>query len=474
MKKYFLKWDLVMLLCLVVLLRFWKVPELFVFGIDEEYGANLAWTIYHNFHIIWVGVSLSLGKAGLDGFYLGPGITYLNALLFKLSAADPVILGYFGSLLGVVTSVSILYVAKHLYNKSVALIAFTWYGVSTLMVFFDRRFWNLTPIPFLSIWLYYSLIKSRENTKWLILSSALLALSLHSHLILLVYIFPLIYFTIKERKTISPKTWIGMAGMLTAISSTLILFEYLKKGQNIFLPVRLIQQIVTEKDSTSFNVQPILTAVTELFYSQPYGVQSFPLWISLLATACVIIILIALYRLHTHFKSRLLLFLLLFYLLAVLLWPGIVHTYYLLAFFPLFAVCLGVVFQSIDKRIIAVFISLFAVVNIAIIIQSPTDYGLASNKELVQKVSQYVGDKSFYLEYSKDAWGGFRYLFKVYGKTPVVSSSDQMFNWMFPDEISQSRPAYDVIISSERPTSNRAIIHEVQGNGFNAYIYKNY
>ncbi|KKQ38833.1 MAG: hypothetical protein US54_C0002G0021 [Candidatus Roizmanbacteria bacterium GW2011_GWA2_37_7] len=64
---------------LILFVRLWKVPELFNFTFSEEMQAFLAWEQVKNFHPIWIGVS-----AANINYYLGPGFTYLNAMLFKV------------------------------------------------------------------------------------------------------------------------------------------------------------------------------------------------------------------------------------------------------------------------------------------------------------------------------------------------------------------------------------------------------
>lgn len=465
-------------LVLITFLRFWRVPELFVFGIDEEYQSNLAWTIYKDFHIIWVGVSLTLGKAGFDGFYLGPALTYINAFLFKLSHADPVILGYAASFLGVVTSASIYYVVKKLYGKWAGLIALTWYGFSSFMIFFDRRFWNLTPLPFFSIWAYYSLVKAKEDSRWFMVTVALLAASLHAHLILLIYTIPLIYLLIKQYRKITPMVWGGMLVSFLVITSPLIMFEYFKKGQNIYLPYRLIKSFFEHTPEISDPTmvpswKVLLNTAASLFYAQPYSSFPIPLWVGVISLLIVLGLVVRLYQQESSFKGRVLSFLYIFYLIILLIWPGKVHSHYLLAFFPLFAVALGAVLQRLKGSSVVTLLIIFSILNTYSVLQSSTRYGLVANKTLVQNVVTYTGQSPFYLDYSRieSIWSGFRYLFKVYGKIPAGSSTDGMFGWLFPDELNTEKPVYDVVITDENTPPRGTPLKKVEGVGYKAYIY---
>ncbi len=46
-------------------------------------------------------------------------------------------------------------------------------------------------------------------------------------------------------------------------------------------------------------------------------------------------------------------------------------------------------------------------------------------------------------------FGGWSYLFNVYCKPPLRSRADEMFGWMYPDDISQKKPDYRVILSKK-------------------------
>src|SRR3989344_5462278 len=138
--------SLVLIIVLSAFLRFHNLPQLFIVSIDEEYQATLAQTIVQHFHIIWIGVS----AANLD-FYLGPFWTYFTALWLFLSKGDPLITGYISSVIGVLTTILVFIVGLRLFNPRVGLIASLLYACLPLMVYFDQKYWNPSPVPFLSL-----------------------------------------------------------------------------------------------------------------------------------------------------------------------------------------------------------------------------------------------------------------------------------------------------------------------------------
>src|SRR3972149_4389848 len=94
-KNFILRYKLesfILILLLAFFLRFYKVPELFVFSGDEEHQLSIAQTIVNNFHLEWVGAS-----SADTGFYLGPFWEYFGALWLFISHSNPLITAYIAS-----------------------------------------------------------------------------------------------------------------------------------------------------------------------------------------------------------------------------------------------------------------------------------------------------------------------------------------------------------------------------------------
>ncbi|MDP3733205.1 MAG: glycosyltransferase family 39 protein, partial [Candidatus Daviesbacteria bacterium] len=188
------KIAIILILLLAALLRFYNLPNSFVFAGDEEYQAILAQSLIKDFHIIWIGVN-----AAHLGFYLGPYWVYFTSFWLFLSKGDPLITGYISSFIGIATTLLIVLTGSALFNKKTGLMSGLLYAALPLMVFFDQKYWNPTPIPLLSIIMLLSLFKLKENPKWLLLFAGSFGLLFHTHLSLTPLIFVTIFLVIKQK-----------------------------------------------------------------------------------------------------------------------------------------------------------------------------------------------------------------------------------------------------------------------------------
>jgi 4-amino-4-deoxy-L-arabinose transferase-like glycosyltransferase len=453
-------------LLFLIFIRFYKVVDFFTFNFDEEYQASLAFEQVKHFHRIWIGVS-----ASNIGFYLGPGFTYLNAFLFKLTGGDPISIAYFAPLLGVLAGLSIYFVAKEIFNKKVGLIAMFFYLGSSLMNFLDRRFWNPLPIPFITIWLFYFLYKSQKDTRYFIGVSFLLAASLHVHLSLLVFWPIVLFYVIKNIKKISLKTWVLSIALYLIIISPLIVFDFVHNFDNISAPLRFVQnkniehQKVTlgtinshwsvwfESLSRYLYIAPVTDLQNEQCLGQHCAITPANKWIGVISLFSLGYLVFGTLR---DRKKQYLLAMLMFSMIFFILYPGYSAEYYLLNFFALFPIVLALFFDVLPVAATILVLTVFLIFNSLTVINSTqAQYGLTVRKEGIRKVMTVIGDKPYALEnYGRDPrkyhpYGGWRYLFKIYGYTPTKSFADEFFGWIYQKEMKDEKPMYRVVVSDD-------------------------
>lgn len=454
---------------IIIIMRLWKVPQFFSFNFDEEYQAHLAWSIVKDFHIIWIGVS-----ASNIGYYLGPGFTYLNWALFIIGKGDPVALAYFSALLGIATTASIYVVARSLYGNRAAFFASAFYGGSAFINYFDRRFWNPSPIPIISVWLLYSLYKARKDSRWFILTAILMAMSFHVHLALMV-VWPVIgYYIVVHIRNISWKTWALMIGAYLLITSPLLVFDFVHNFDNMMAPLRFFQGA----DSTSLHtvtgssvrehVYVFYSTLSRMWSLSPYtNIQeehalgqhgNFSPVKPVFAIISICMLLWFAYRAWKRRDDRPLALLLLFFFLGFAFYPGYAAAYYELGFIALFPVVVGLIAETVPWPAAWTVLTVFLIANATVIFTTTQEpYGLTTKKSLINKISSYTGGKPFYLEtYGKDPrkyhpYGGWRFLFKQYGHTPASSFADEYFGWLYQDEITNKVPVYRVVITEDVP-----------------------
>lgn len=460
MKKY----VLVAVIILLLFVRLWKVPELFNFTFGEEMQAFMAWEQVKDFHPIWIGVS-----AANINYYLGPGFTYLNTFLFFLSP-DPVILAYAAALLSLMTIASLYYLVKQIFSERVAWLSVCIYGFSTLINLHDRRFWNPTPVPFLTIWMIYSLVKAEKDTRWFILTAAIFGFAFHTHLTMLLFGIPAAFVLIKNIRKVSWKTWIGMIGAYLMITSPLIVYDINHNYDNLLMPYRTFTG-EQKSDLYSFTATNTLTHITDLFST--FG----RLWFLKLGTnphdevileahmdktsgniALSVVTVTALIWFAVKYRGKgftVILLSLLAIIAAFILYPSYNLEYYLLSLFVLLSIAIGWTLDQISPRAASIIIGLFLMANIATVITLSDKYGLPNRKKLITETMQEVGGKSFELQTHgplpnpQYSYAGWRYLFKAYGRTPDRSNVDVVLGWLYQGEIAEKKPELVVIVSEE-------------------------
>ncbi|OGK26084.1 hypothetical protein A3D76_03670 [Candidatus Roizmanbacteria bacterium RIFCSPHIGHO2_02_FULL_37_9b] len=399
--KNFIKsnWFIIIIFTLSFILRFWKIPELFFFDIDEEYQSLLALSIIKDFHPIWIGLS-----AANTGFYIGPGLVYLHALLLWIGKLDPVILGYSASVIAMITLITLYFVTKNLLDKKAGLIATSVYSFLPFVLIYDRRFWNSTLVPLISILIFYGLIKSTKNDYWYILLALLLGISFHIHASLLLYLPIIIITSIKRLFEVKrrPRPFIFLVSLVIffVIYSPLIVYDFVHNFDNLKTPLRLLQ---TKSVGAKFN------------------------------------------------------------------------SYYLLGFIPLFSLFLAKYLKKINTGILLILFVIYVVVAFTTVLGWKTDSGLLAKKSLIKKSLQLVGKKSFRMDTSEKYlyFGGWRYLFEAYGKKPANSQADEMFGWIYQQDISNKKPDLKVIVTGKNKFKKREKDQVISSGIYKAIIRKN-
>jgi hypothetical protein len=178
-----------------------------------------------------------------------------------------------------------------------------------------------------------------------------------------------------------------------------------------------------------------------------------------------------------NFTTKFLLSIIAAFSAAYLFYPGTVSEYYLLAFFPVLIMLLASFLVRLPNYILFSILGGFILFNAFSVFTTSQEYGLTHKKDLIQKISAFTGNNLVYLAPagSYRTYGGWRYLFKVYGRTPTQSSSDSSFGWIYPDELVTGKPVYKVALSDapidKDPLLGKPVAHFSSG-GYYGYVYK--
>lgn len=423
--------------------------QIYVFTEDEEYQTNIAMTLVNNLHPIWIGVS-----ASNTGFYLGPFWSYFSYIWLSLSHGDPIITAYIAALLGSLTALCIFYIGLKMFSSRVGIVAAVLYSCLPLIVFFDQKYWNPSAIPLLSIIIVYSLYKTRDNQRYWWLFAFAYGLVFHTHLSLAPFILLAIY---SIRKDVSKSVLIQSLVIFTLTISPLIVFDYFHKFSNITTPLRL-NQIISDSHLTLLGkVQAFGESIMRLYYLSPHSINANEILAacskyrsspSLLATPFILLILVFLFRKQTWIKenTRILGLGILLISFSYILFPGGSSEYYLLGLFPLLLFIPGIVWIKYASPVL---ISIICFLGIVSVLTAYNPYGLASKKQIISQVMSKVGTDSYELTEKGECHQaeGWRYLFKTYARPPIKSSTDSIFSWLYPTEVSNIPAKFSVIIT---------------------------
>lgn len=491
-----------LILILSAALRFYNLPNSFVFAGDEEYQATLAQSLVKDFHIVWVGVN-----AAHTGFYLGPYWTYFSAFWLFLSKGDPLIIGYVSSAIGVLTTLLIILVGSSLFNKRIGLLAGLLYATLPLMVFFDQKYWNPTLTAFLSLLMLLSLFKAKQNPKWLILFSVSFGLVFHTHLSLVPIIFVATFWFIKQKIKPSKQVIFLSLTVFLLMLFPLIAFDYFHKGSNITTPLRFseITSDYRNRINPGHHLLALFQTLGRMWYIQPPSQNADevitscspvsrignpptegisrrftpPIWLSILGSGVLLIFLINKLTWKKEANILLALFLVTI-IIAFLLFPGGAFEYYLLGIFPLLVFLPGILADYFSRLKPAIFaVAIFAsVLGITTVLSNKPEFGLGVKNSLIRQVIAYIEGEPFELKQTGlcHFYEGWRYLFIINGKRPERSQSDQGLGWLYPTEITDKPTKYTIVLSESRvpvdfDTKDAKII---KSGGFTAYIFKNY
>ncbi len=259
-KKLYIALTIIVIIT-TALIRFYRLNDNFLFDIDSEYQAFLAKTIIKHFHIIWIGVS-----AGSIGYYLGPGLVYLTAILLWPTRGDPISLAFFSAAVGAVTCLSIYFIGHNLYGKSVAMVSTIIYGFSAFIIRYNQRYWPIF-IPLVALWIYYSLVKAEKNPRYLILAVVLFSLSFHIHLTLLIFGFFIVWQFVRLFRKIDLFTWAASISGYLFITFPLLIFDFVHKFDNLLMPLRFVTGLFKKRViAGNFHLNFLLVNLDKIWY----------------------------------------------------------------------------------------------------------------------------------------------------------------------------------------------------------------
>lgn len=500
LRKHKVLLTVIFLISLSLILRFHKLSEIYIFTFDEEYQATYAWSLVKDPHPIWIGVSASY----LD-YYLGPYFTYFSAILLAISKGDPIIWAYFAATLGAITSAVIFFIGRYLFNFTTGVITASLYASLPLFVYYDQKYWNpmFSNLITLGILLILNLVK--KSKWWWLAFVSLAGVILHTNLTSVPFLLIGIIYFIKDKVFKDLKLVFFCILIFLLFYWPLIVFDVNHNFSNITALFRLGEQ--TKKFDARFDIEDKFKSVfdslgriwylrsgssdadeiniactslsirDELKFIDQYSERTNGIYLLSVISMLLLIYFFKMGLFNKNLAHKILALMLLVKLSFYLIYQGGSFEYYILDFLTLFLFIPAILLSGLKSTyqyLVIPPIVLVIILGINTVVNVSNKFGLGVKRQLISDVMQVVRDKKFSIEGEGIChnYEGWRYLFKIYGRTPDKSYTDKNFAWLYPDEMVSEDVEYEVVLAEQRLPKQKDLSNyfKISRGGYSAYI----
>lgn len=468
------------LLMLSGFLRFQNLAGNLYWMFDEERDAYVVKRMLVDNHPTLIGGAVP------GAFYLAPGYFYISAIPYFFSHGNPIGPAILASTLGTTSVLLLFLVTKKLFNLQVAVFTSLIYSVSYLAISYNRTWWPLTFGATLSILTYYFLERAiaTKNPKWAIPLSLAAIIGAQSDpsnisLILLTVILWLIY-------KVSLKNRYVLWGIVLFIAShlPLVLFDLRHDFFNSKLILKLFTLKSSEHKATLNDIATSLGTWPQIFsrflfvsFKPDFSLQIVPqtyymeekirhipqllYFFSIFVFAWVTLFFAKIIKSYNNLGTKIVLGHLLISFIGITLYgivyPGYTHDWFFQILFPAFSIVLGLLlFQVYKIKPLRIFVwmilALYLFVSLTVYALSKNTYNFADKAQATKWAIANLKGEPFSLDSIGKSfrYGGYRYLFYLYGHEPVKSYMDPVFmDWMYPKEsLATTHPDKVVVIVS--------------------------
>ncbi len=464
------------------ILRIHDFSSLFYYTMDEEVMNLIQRSIVFGQHFPLIGSVSPLNT------YLGPIFYYFGAMILAFSNINPIGQGIFGVLLGTINIFLIYKISTLLFNKKVGILAALFYSSSFLAVLFDRRYWHLTPGPFLSLLVLLSIYKIKQRSikyVYLLVGALIfgwntdytnLVLFLFVGLVWILYKLPIKrkevliavliflisnlplavfdirhdflnaksfvnYFTkAKQEKHLGDRESLGQSRLeQTFLTSALPLITYsrtlyINSDLNISNQHTYCKAYIKDRNNAQGVVLPILASLLIL----AFGYLTFKNW-----------------KAKDSFSYKIIFSFYLIFQMGVLFYSfvlkGDVFEHYLATLLPYLFIITAVVFNHLENKIrwpVLAVVTVVVIINIIINFNAYNPYGFEYKIQATKFALEQIGDKDFSLDSlgSCFRYDGVYYPFLLFGKHPVKSFQDPNYSWLYDYKIAENHPENIVVM----------------------------
>lgn len=456
---------LIIISIVTVILRLYRLNDLFHFTYDESVFAFIGKRIIVNHHIPLIG--------GVTPFHvhLSPFFYWLSAVFLFFSKLNPLGWGVFSAIISGFTIMVLYFFVKEAYSTRIAIIASILYSFSLYTNIFDRHYWGLFFNPLISILVLYSLFKiSKRKYSFFLLLGAVLGFGFHTDPSTIIF-FPLIFLVVWLYKIPLMKNRYVKIGLLIFLLSflPLIIFDLRHNFVNIKGIFQYIPEISGSSGISLMRISDSILYIPRLLsriilitgkinlaeeysYCPKYAfgkLTNIPLILLLISG---IILIIAVFNKTISKKEKttktILNIFLLSTLLGLFIYSGLLgrpfFEHYLSTLIPVLIIFIALVLDkiiSVSKIFGVLIIAVFIFINLKQLLNVYYGYGFNIESEAVKwTIANTEGDFALDSLSSCFRYNGYRYLFYLYGKEPTKSYVDQNFFWLYDKPPSQIHP----------------------------------
>lgn len=447
--------TLILILLLALFFRFYRLLQLQYFSFDDE-----IFTLVIN-RIVRQQVFMLVSPNTTIAVSLGSFFHLFSALFFKLLNFESITILTLGSVWGVLTTYFMYLTGRELKNQEVGLIAAFIYATSFLISLSDRRWWPLTPDPFLILVAVYSLSKIVKG-RLLYSLPLVIAGSIAWHadpslaIIPLAFILAVVIFNIPLKHRHHLPALIA----LTASIAPLILFELRHPG-SISHPIQILFARLFESKgetyayATPYNPLTTLNDFTRAFFPRPSMnleeyLSPFPQILSpaLSPLSQIITLSLLLTPLYSVLvrpaKDKTAILIVYLFLIAFivgtlffnLIFKHNIHQHYYVVIWPVAVLLAAFTLEWLSRRHLilpASFLILFLGVNLAALQQSSFQYPAHNKDQIAGQIIASLSNQPFslYIQGNDRDVDGIGGLFFARSRFPQNSSYYLPLDWVY-------------------------------------------
>lgn len=465
LKKY---WFVIFILIIASVLRFYRLPELFFFNIDDE------WFNYIVRKIVVLHKPILIGWEIPGGLQVPPVLYYFGAILMFIFRGNPLGFAINASIISVIGVLLSFYVGRYLFNSyRIGIYSAIIYCFSYLINIYSK----VTIIylgPILSLLVYLSLLKIIDKRKkWLYVLAITLVFSTQEGSVISLIVLSVLTLLLYKVK-LKLKDYIFPLLIFLSCFTPLIIFDL----RHDFQLSKKIVNFMKPKTESQFSVNSIIPYYQLMFRTftrmiVPTGpndlnIQILPcnknLNIINSQTPFFYPIIGIFFFLFFIFSSSskqikkgktIILYHFLIIMIGLLIYsfiyPGYLHEWFFISFTPAFIFVIAYFlnhfnYYKFGKYTVVILLGVFIFLNLRYIYKENTSFGYLTKLTAVKNSIKTVGDKNFELEILGDGCNGYgyRYLYTYLNKEPVKSYTDGIFGgWLYP--ISNHDAEYKVV-----------------------------